>query len=278
MFNKHSLKKIKLIVTDLDGAILNSKNEISSSTKSLVKKLNAKGIRLTFASGRPFSAMGNFISELNIELPVISLDGCCICYPESGQVIYESFVPAKYVSNALSLADEYLLNVVLCQNKAIYYTDSNSVVKDLMYKFGARYKKISSYDEIKEKTLEIVFASDYKDNLQSVKNKLSFPNTFGLNISFYKSQRNGGIYYLEVRKKSVNKGKALIKLLRNISVDERNTAVIGDWYNDISLFKTRAFKVTLANGIPELKENADLVITKTNDQEGVAEFLEMLLK
>jgi hypothetical protein len=76
----------------------------------------------------------------------------------------------------------------------------------------------------------------------------------------------------------VNKGTALKKLLRKLSIKQSRVAVIGDWYNDISLFETGALKITLENGVPELKKKADIIIPKTNDQEGVAEFLEMILK
>ena len=151
-------------------------------------------------------------------------------------------------------------------------------MREMMNKFGARFEEVDDYNRIKDKTLEIVFASDYRDNVKFVKDKMSFPYSMGLNLSYYKSHRHEGIYYLEVRKRGANKGKALRKLLNNISIKEKQTAVIGDWFNDISLFKTDALKVTLENGIFELKSMADIVIPKTNDDEGVAEFLEMLFK
>ncbi|HEY7751773.1 MAG TPA: HAD hydrolase family protein, partial [Ignavibacteriaceae bacterium] len=55
-------------------------------------------------------------------------------------------------------------------------------------------------------------------------------------------------------------------------------AVMGDWYNDVSLFDTKAIKVTVANAIPEIKMKADIITSKTNDEEGAAEFFEMVLK
>ncbi len=278
MFDKKALRRIKLVVSDLDGSILNSNAEISSYTRTLIAKLSAKGVKFTFASGRVSSALYKYVNELDIALPVIALDGCCICYPSTGVVISETYIPAKFVRRALIFADKYLLNVVLCRNEAIYYTESNSVIKDIMDKFGTRYEEVNSYDRLESKTLEVVFASDYKENILHAKDKFSFPYVLGLNVSYYKSQKNDGIYYLELRRKGVNKGTALKKLLRKLSIKQSRVAVIGDWYNDISLFETGALKITLENGVPELKKKADIIIPKTNDQEGVAEFLEMLLK
>ncbi|MCW8832963.1 MAG: HAD hydrolase family protein, partial [Colwellia sp.] len=47
------------------------------------------------------------------------------------------------------------------------------------------------------------------------------------------------------------------RLLRHISIKPKQTAVIGDWYNDITMFQTKAVKVAVANAIPELLNKAD---------------------
>lgn len=278
MFDRSSLKKIKLIVFDLDGTILDNQGNISKRTVSLIGKLQSKGVLFTFASGRMHSALTEYAKILKINIPVISLDGCCISNPLTNEIISESFIPTRYINKALKYADLFLLNIALCQAEAIYLTESNSPMKKIMNKLGARFEEIDDYNKIKDKTLEIVFASDYKDNVKFVRDKLSFPYTLGLNISYYRSRRQEGIYYLEVRKRGANKGTALKILLKNISIKQNQVAVIGDWFNDISLFETNALKVTLENGIHELKALADIIIPKTNNHEGVAEFLEMLLK
>ena len=278
MFDKSSLKKIKLVVFDLDGTLLDNEGVISSRTVGLIKKLESKGILFTIASGRIHSALVDYAKSLNINIPIISLDGCCISNPVTDEIIFESFIPVRYVDKALDYADKFLLNVALCRTEAIYFTESNSVMKDMINKFGAMFEEIEDYNSIKDKTLEIVFASDYRDNIKYVYDRLRFPYTIGLNVSYYKSHKQEGIYYLEVRKRGANKGKALRKLLKNISIKKKDVAVIGDWFNDISLFENGALKVTLENGIYELKSMADIVIHKSNNEEGVAEFLDMLLK
>jgi Cof subfamily protein (haloacid dehalogenase superfamily) len=278
MFDKSSLKKIKLVVFDLDGTLLDNEGVISSRTVSMIKKLQFKGILFTIASGRIHSALADYSKSLNINIPIISLDGCCISNPVTDEIIFESFIPVRYVDKALDYADKFLLNVALCRTEAIYFTESNSVMKDTINKFGAKFEEIEDYNSIKDKTLEIVFASDYRDNIKYVYDRLRFPYTIGLNVSYYKSHKQEGIYYLEVRKRGANKGKALRKLLNNISIKKKDVAVIGDWFNDISLFENGALKVTLENGIYELKSMADIVIHKSNNEEGVAEFLDMLLK
>ncbi len=278
MIEKERLKKLKIIVSDLDGTLLDNKALIGTETKKIIKQLKDLGVYFSFATGRLHSALTGFAEELDIRLPIISLDGCLIkSYPE-GKILFESFVKEKYVKKALAYADKFLLNVALCHADAIYYTEINSVIPQIMDKFGARYEEVPSYDNYRAQTLEVVFASDYKDNIKYVRDRLGFPYSFGLNVSYFRSQSHKGIYYLEIRKKGSNKGKSLLKLLKHLRIKPEESAIIGDWYNDLSLFQTPALKITLANAVPELKKISDIVAKRSNDEEGAAEFLEMVLK
>lgn len=278
MINKQILNKLKVIVCDLDGTLLSTDGMIGKETIRLVKILKEKGMQFSFASGRLHSALIYYAETLNIKTPLISLDGSLIKSFPNGNVIFESFVPERYVTKAINLADKYLLKIALCQSEAIYYTESNSVIPNMMDKFGAKYEEVSSYDNYTANTLEIVFASDYKESIKYVKKKLTFPYAFGLNTSYFKSHSHSGIYYLEVRKTGINKGTGLKRLLKYLNLKEKETAVIGDWYNDRALFETGALKIAMANAVPEIKSRADFITNKTNNEDGVAEFLEMVLK
>ena len=272
------LKDLQIIVMDLDGTLLDGNGEIGKESKRLIKELKQKNVSFTFASGRLHSALINIARELDITLPLISLDGCLIKDESDNSIISQSFVPVRHVKKALKLADKYLLNVALCHPNAIYYTETNSVIPRIVDKFGACYEEVNSYDEYLNETLEVAFASDYKENLQKVLKKMRFPHTFGLSESFFKSMTHPGIYYLEIRKYGANKAKALLKLLKKLNIHPKNSAVIGDWYNDYSLFQTPAYKVTLANGVAEIKRMADFITKRDNNEDGVAEFLEEVLK
>ncbi|MDP2366384.1 MAG: HAD-IIB family hydrolase, partial [Ignavibacteria bacterium] len=252
--------------------------ELGEKTKQYIRDLKKFGVLFSFASGRLHSALTPLAEELKIHSPLISLDGSVIKSTAGKLFIYRSFLKQKHVKKAIEFSEKYLINIALCHTEAIYYTLENSVIPELMDKFGATYKEVNSYDDLTTKTLEIVFAGDNRRTVEFLRDKLSFPFTLGISISFFRSQSHEGIHYLEVRRSGSSKGKALYRLLKYLNIKEENTVVIGDWYNDISLFKTKAIKVAPKNAIPELKKNADYVLNKTNNEEAVADFLEALLK
>jgi len=278
MNNTERLKNIKIIVSDLDGTLLSDSGVIGIETKQLINQLQDYGVIFAFATGRLHSAVTGIAKELSIKSPVISLDGSMIRSTMDGSRIYESFVKKKHVRRALKFAEEQLLNIVLCHDEAIYYTDRNSNMPMLSDKYGAKYKEVTSYDDYIDRTLEVVLFSDAANSMRYVRDRFLFPFSIGSNISFYKSHRHPNISFLEIRRSGSTKGKGLERLLKHHKIKPKQAAVLGDWYNDISLFETDAFKVAVANAIPEIKRMADMVTSKSNNEEGAAKFFKKVLK
>lgn len=59
--------KIKLIVMDMDGTLLNSEKIVSSYTKDLLKRLSSEGYKLGIASGRPITGLKRTVKALGID-------------------------------------------------------------------------------------------------------------------------------------------------------------------------------------------------------------------
>ncbi|MBA4405873.1 hypothetical protein C0389_01230 [bacterium] len=278
MLNKELLRKIELVVFDLDGTLLDDEGNLGEETKSLVKELSEFGVRFSIATGRLLSAVTDIADILDIKIPLITLDGTLIQRRPGEENIFVSHLPAKSVVRALRLADKYLLKVALCHEAAIYFTEENEQISRILGKSGAKYQKIFSYENYVSEALELVMVGDYRESVRFVMEKMSFPYTFGIRSSYYKSHSADDTYVLEIRKMGSSKGEGLRKLVSHLKMKMFQTAVMGDWYNDKSLFDTDALKIAVANAVPELKKLADIVTKRNNNEDGVAEFLKMLLQ
>jgi Cof subfamily protein (haloacid dehalogenase superfamily) len=272
------LKEIKHIVTDIDGTLLNDNGELGIESKKLIKELMIENVIISLATGRLDSAVTEIAEELSLNGYIISLDGAMIKNFVDDKTFYESFLRLGQVKKAISIAEKLLINIALCHTSTIYYTEHNSVIPSLLSKYGAFYTRVDSYKDYISGTLEIVCSSDIKNSIKQMEEKFNFPYSIGCNTSYFRSKKNENIYYLEIRKAGSSKGKALMRLLKHLSIKQSQTAVIGDWYNDITMFQTKTFKVAVANAIPELINIADFVTTKSNRDDGTAEFFEMVLK
>ena len=278
MKTKDRLKNIKLLVTDIDGTLVNDNGELNPESKRLINELMQENVIVCLASGRLHSAITEIAKELSLNGFIISLDGAVIKDYKNDKVIYESYLKPRHVKKAISIAEDLLINIVLCHASSIFYTESNSLIPSLLSKYGASYSQVDSYSNYIKGTLEIVCSSDMKNSIKQMEERFNFPYSIGCSTSYFRSKKNENIFYLEIRKSGSSKGKALERLLKYLSLNPEETAVIGDWYNDITMFHPKTFKVAVANAIPELLNIADMITKRTNNDYGIAEFFEMVLK
>jgi hydroxymethylpyrimidine pyrophosphatase-like HAD family hydrolase len=76
--------------------------------------------------------------------------------------------------------------------------------------------------------------------------------------------------------KNASKEEALKKVLNLIQVSPDHAMAFGDDINDIGMLNMCGYSVAMGNAIKELKSTARM-ITVTNDQDGVAAVLTLLL-
>ena len=79
--------------------------------------------------------------------------------------------------------------------------------------------------------------------------------------------------YLELVPAGINKGNALRMLCSRLGVPVSRSVAAGDAENDLQMIKAAGIGVSMANGDPILKANADYVTELDNNHDGVAEIL-----
>lgn len=272
---KSRLKDIKLIVSDVDGTLVNNKNKIGELTCDLVPKLKKKNVLFSLASQRIYSSLVPIASSLEIEIPLISLNGALV-KGRNGEILNKSSIPEKKVLKAIKLAQTRLVRIALCYNDEIIYTDDNSVLKDFMSRVGTTYRLVDSYNTYTNDVLEIIMMGNDKKHVKDILRKMKFPFNFSLKLKYYRSNSLSKVYHLEILKKGVSKKTGLQALTKHLGIKKSEVVVFGDWYNDRDLFDFGGFNVALNNAVPELKAKANYITEKTNDEDGVGDFLKLL--
>lgn len=273
---KKRFKDIKLIVSDIDGTLVNNNNEISELTIDLVKKLKEKGVLFSLASQRVHSSIIPLAEQLDVTIPYISLNGSLIQTSDGEINLNRSVIDKKYVDKAIELAENNYIKIVLCYNDRIVYTEDNSVLRDFMSRLGTTYSMVDSYDEFTDNVLEIIMSGNDRKIMKKIHGKMSFPFGLILKCKFYRSQTFQGVYNLEIVKSGVSKKTGLKILAKNLNLSRKQVMVFGDWYNDRDLFQFGGLNIALDNAVDELKEMADYVSDKSNEEDGVGNFLKLL--
>jgi len=270
---KKRFSRIKLIVSDIDGTLINNNNEISELTTELVKKLQEKNILFSLASQRVHSSIVPIANDLEIKIPFISLNGSLIQDSTGKEVLNKSILDRRYVEKAIKLAEKDYVKIALCYNDHIVYTEDNSVLKDFMSRLGTTYTLVDSYDNYKDNVLEIMMSGNDRKIMKNIHRKMTLPFGLILKVKYYRSHSLQGVYNIEIVRKGVNKKTGLKLLAKYLNLKRDEVMVFGDWYNDRDLFQFGGTNIALENAVDELKDMADFVSDKSNDEDGVGHFL-----
>ena len=80
-------------------------------------------------------------------------------------------------------------------------------------------------------------------------------------------------WYLELSAASATKGNGLIRMCELLGIPREESIAFGDNYNDVDMLRAAGLGVCMANGPEEVKAAADAVTPKTNEEEGLAQYL-----
>ena len=70
-----NLSKVKLVVSDMDGTLLNSKGEVSPLFFDLFKQLKEKNIIFCAASGRQYNSIVSKLDAIKNDIYIIAENG-----------------------------------------------------------------------------------------------------------------------------------------------------------------------------------------------------------
>ncbi len=272
---KKRLSQIKLVVTDVDGTLTNDKDELGEETLYYSKKLHEKGVKITFATQRIHSSVVKYAEQMGITVPLMTVNGALI-KGLNGTIVSKSVIPQNKVIKALELAKFHFVRVALCYNDVILYTEDNSVLKDYMHRIGTDYVLVKDYYDYLDDVVEIIMLGNEKNVIKQIQKKLNFPYKLFLTAKYYRSNSNLGVFHLEVRKSGTSKKTGLHKIARYLKVKKSEIAVVGDWYNDRELFECGCLNIAVQNAVPEIKHMAHFITKRTNNEDGMGEFLKIL--
>jgi Cof subfamily protein (haloacid dehalogenase superfamily) len=269
----------KLYITDLDHTFLHSTQIVTDFSKKIWNEKSDHAL-LSIATARSFSKTSEFLKGLNLKAPLILMDGAMIVSPEKklieiktlnkeigDAIIEESIAFGIYpyvisLDNHNSLDETFAIPPILNYYQKFLITENYASDKRLNHK-----KKIEGAEE----TLKLVYMGEEKV-LRPLAEHLS--KTFGDSIEVKLAPENYmKCYFLTILHPLSDKANALYKVLEYLNKDPIETTVFGDGLNDIGMFKLAGTAVAVSNALNEVKDEADIVLTKSNDEDAVANYL-----
>ena len=258
---------IKLVAVDIDGTLLNNQKEITPEVFSAVQDAKATGVKIVIATGRPIAGVQKLLEELELNQP----DNYVVTF--NGGLVQDTVTGEELIKETLTYED-YLDIELLGRKLGVHM---HAITKDGIYTANRNIGKYTVYEsnlvsmpifyrtpeEMVNKEIVKCMYIDEPEILDVAISKL--PPELSEKYTLVKSAP----FYLEIVKKTVNKGAAILHLAEKLGLSKEQTMAIGDEENDRAMLEAVGSPVVMENGKEELKKIAKY-ITKSNDESGVA--------
>lgn len=267
-----------LYISDLDGTLLNSDKEISKFTRETLNSLIANGVHFSIATARTAATAVRILSGVNINVPVVLMNGVIIYDICRSKYIKTEAIPVHTANAVIDILKEYeitgFMYAIFNDSLVTYYENLYSkALKDFhderVMKYNKYYEQVDSFSSKTARDRIIYFSLiDEYERLSIVLNGLR--NQTDVNMVLYRDIYAENLWYLEIFSKNASKYNA-VKYLREYCNFDRVIG-FGDNLNDIPLFKACDESYAVSNAVDELKEKATGVIGD-NNSDGVARFV-----
>lgn len=262
-----NLKDIKLVISDMDGTLLNSKHEVSQEFFNLFRELKHHGILFVAASGRPHYSIESKLKRIKDDIIVAGENGGVVTYRN------EELLISGLCKSNLILIDDYSNTIknghpIFCTRHKAYLKRTSNKITSSIKEYYNNYELIDSIDEISEEVIKIAIyhESDAEKHIYPILKQLN--SKFKIKLS--------GKNWVDICDLKTNKGMALKVISERFNISLNDVLAFGDFKNDTDMLMMTKYSVAMENAHDSIKTICNFE-TLSNDDNGVEHILKKLI-
>lgn len=238
---------IRLIVTDMDGTLLDGEKRLPSDFPAIVKGLQARGIQWAIASGRQLANLYRLFEGIGLYPDIIAENGSLALAGGEREPFFRDLTPVSTFEAIIAAAQSVPhATSVLCGDVCAWAADN----------YPQNFPQVSHYFAVLEPWHDLetllkkavckiaVYHPRAATELLPVLAPLETPE---LRVILSSPT------WIDVQPVRINKGRALQELLAHHRLDPGEALVFGDYLNDLEMMTVGAHAVAMDNAHPDLK-------------------------
>lgn len=284
---------VKMVVSDMDGTLLNRGSEISPKNLEAIRKLEEHHIEFVIASGRDYQGAYQILDKYQVQCEAILGNGSEYV-DRQGKLIMSCYMDKTVIKEVVKIFTDAGIPYMIFTTKGFFTGQEPSEVRDAFIRrserlFGrpreefeknGRYKslpcnqlqKIEDFDEFLSRDLEIIKVEAFYPDIPEIgKAKDALKEVQG--ISYLSSYEDN----VEVTDQEAQKGYILEKVIRLKGISKEEVMVMGDGMNDYSLFERFSDSYAPANAQEAIKKMAGEIVSAC-DEDGFAQAVVRVLE
>ena len=261
---------IKLLVADIDGTLVSYDKEISERNLAAIRAAQAKGVKVTLATGRMHASAVKYGRQANIELPLITCNGAMLktC---NGELVFEKAIEPRVVKEVIQycLANQWHIH---------WYIDGelylNEIDSDLWMGYDKKeeikiHEVQGDFDHCLKRVVQLVVLNR-SGQIESIAKSLT--EKFGE----YVFAPQTAAFCVDIVAKGIHKAVGVEFLAQKYNIEPHEIMAIGDSDNDVDMLKYAGIGVAMGNGFDSAKKVADAV-TLSCEKDGFAVAVEKFI-
>ncbi len=250
-----------LLITDLDGTLLNREKEISMENQKAIRAFLKEGGRFSVATGRSPASAGRWLEQLPVNYPCIFYNGSMV-----KDIVHDKILNCEYLKKEEFIP---LIHWILTNNRKTVveiftdqglYVVSDPANEDPYLKEEKDPFVEEDFDRVKElEWIKILFC-DSHENLERIGRQLAEYKLEQFCDSFYSQD-----FFFEITPKNHTKGTALHFIRKGCEVKNLKIIAVGDYENDEGMLREADLGVAVGNARETLKAAADYVTADNNN-------------
>lgn len=264
-------ERFRVIISDLDGTLLNTQHQISEYTKTVFQQLHNEKYLLIVATGRHHLDAMPLLEDLGCPFYLVTSNGARIHSPEN-ELIYSFDIKSEAIKSILDLDIDPEFTTVLFKEK-VWQTNRenkrlNSFQTVMNYPFEiVDFKTVEDFGAIK-----LFFTHNEHDKLVELRDEIMKGHSNEFHAAFSLP------FCLEFMDKSVDKSVAIAKILEIENHTFEESIAFGDGFNDERMLIAAGKALIMENAVESFKNKLpQLEVISSNQNDGVASYLSALL-
>jgi len=267
-----------IYITDLDHTFLRNDLSISNYTKQTWNN-KASSSFVSVATARTYKKTAQFLENIHINMPMILLDGALIATMEK-KIIDTKFINKEVADLIIQEGAKYgIYPFILALNNTkelseafVYPGILNEYQSEVLTRYANDDNLLQEKNiQAREENFKVVYMGE-EEVLRALHKHLE--SLFGDSLKFIIApEAYVGCYFLTILHKDADKSHGIKSVQEYCNFNLDRLTVFGDNLNDLGMFELANTSVAVANAHKELKEQANIVLEHTNDEDGVAKYL-----
>lgn len=250
---------VKLIITDMDGTLLDDNNHINEEFWEIEKKLNKKGIIFAAASGRQYYNLLQRFASIKDDMLFIAENGTYVMY--KNKELYINTIPKEEAIILIEASREIgKTHIVLCGKKSAYIEPCNEKFMEEFKKYYTELQIVDDITKVEDDILKLAVCDFMGSEKNSYTHFKKFEDRYKVVVS--------GKIWLDIMMSDANKGKAIEIIQKKLDISYDETMVFGDYLNDLEMMSTGKYSFAMENAHPLLKDHSNFT-AESNNNNGV---------